>query len=112
MSSCPGIGASSTSETVRRLDCYIYILRAITPRSSPDANLDDTGDAVLLAGDEDTTGILCVVAAVSLVDIGPLDRTAGEWLGRNISFDPVVLCFFDRIVVSLRRGPPCAVRWR
>src|ERR1700722_12907495 len=38
MSSCPGIGASSTSETVRRLDCYIYILRAITPRSSPDAN--------------------------------------------------------------------------
>jgi hypothetical protein len=74
--------------------------------------LDDTGDAVLLAGDEDTTGILCVVAAVSLVDIGPLDRTAGEWLGRNISFDPVVLCFFDRIVVSLRRGPPCAVRWR
>src|ERR1700716_1933762 len=30
---------------------------------------------------EDTTGILSVVAAVSLVDIGPLDRTAGECLG-------------------------------
>ena len=38
--------------------------------------LDDTEDAALLAGDEDATGILCVVAAVSLVDIGPLDRTA------------------------------------
>src|SRR5665213_533583 len=36
-SSCPGIGASSTSETVRRLDRYI--LRAIPPRSSPDANI-------------------------------------------------------------------------
>src|ERR1700710_472001 len=43
--------------------------------------LDDTEDAALLAGDEDTTGILHVVAAVSLVDIGPLDRTAGERLG-------------------------------
>ena len=43
--------------------------------------LDDTEDAALLAGDEDTTGILCVVAAVSLVDIGPLDWTAGECLG-------------------------------
>ena len=43
--------------------------------------LDDTEDAALLAGDEDATGILCVVATVSLVDIGPLDRTAGERLG-------------------------------
>ena len=43
--------------------------------------LDDTEDAALLAGDEDTTGILCVVAAVALVDIGPLDRAAGECLG-------------------------------
>ena len=43
--------------------------------------LDDTEDAALLTGDEDTTGILRVVAAVSLVNIGPLDRTAGECLG-------------------------------
>ncbi|MBB4398913.1 hypothetical protein GGD62_008061 [Bradyrhizobium sp. ERR14] len=43
--------------------------------------LDDTEDAALLAGDKDATGILCVVAAVSLVDIGPLDRTAGERFG-------------------------------
>jgi hypothetical protein len=43
--------------------------------------LDDTEDAALLARDEDATGILCVVAAVSLVDIGPLDRAAGECLG-------------------------------
>ena len=43
--------------------------------------LDDTEDAALLAGDENTTGILRVVAAVSLVDIDPLDRTAGECLG-------------------------------
>ena len=42
---------------------------------------DDTEDVVLLAGDEDSSGILCVVAAVSLVDIGPLDRAAGECLG-------------------------------
>ena len=42
--------------------------------------LDDTEDAALLAGDEDATGILGVVAAVPLVDIGPLDRTAGECL--------------------------------
>ena len=43
--------------------------------------LDDTEDAALLAGDEDAAGILGVVAAVPLVDIGPLDRTAGECLG-------------------------------
>jgi hypothetical protein len=43
--------------------------------------LDGTEDTALLAGDEDAAGILCVVAAVSLIDIGPLDRTAGERLG-------------------------------
>ena len=43
--------------------------------------LDDTEDAALLAGDEDTTRILGVVAAVPPVDIGPLDRTAGECFG-------------------------------
>ena len=43
--------------------------------------LDDTEDAALLARDEDSAGILCVAAAVSLVDIGPLDRAAGECLG-------------------------------
>src|SRR5881227_3069797 len=37
--------------------------------------LDDTEDAALLAGDEDTARVLRVMAAVSLVDIGPLDRT-------------------------------------
>jgi hypothetical protein len=37
--------------------------------------------AALLAGDEDATGTLRVVAAVSFVDIGPLDRTAGECFG-------------------------------
>jgi hypothetical protein len=34
---------------------------------------DDTEDAALLARDKDSAGILCVVAAVSLVDTGPLD---------------------------------------
>ena len=43
--------------------------------------LDDAEDAALLAGDEDATGILCVVATVSLVDIGPFDLAAGELLG-------------------------------
>lgn len=43
--------------------------------------LNDTEDAALLARGTDSAGILCVVAAVSLVDIGPLDRTAGECLG-------------------------------
>ena len=46
---------------------------------------DDAEDAALLAGDENATGILrvvAVVASVSLVDIGPLDRTAGESLGK------------------------------
>ena len=42
---------------------------------------DDTEDAALLAGDEDATGILCVVTAVSLVDLGALDHAAGEFLG-------------------------------
>jgi hypothetical protein len=39
MSSCPGIGASPTSETVRQLDGT----RATLPRSSPDANPSNVG---------------------------------------------------------------------
>jgi hypothetical protein len=53
----------------------------INGRAAAQLALDDTEDAALLAGDEDATRILRVVAAVSLVDIGPLDRTAGECLG-------------------------------
>src|SRR5258708_4167395 len=49
MSSCPGIGASSTSETVRRLDGYIP--RAIQPRSSPDANISNR--CYVIVGDAD-----------------------------------------------------------
>ena len=45
-------------------------------RAATELALNDAEDAALLAGDEDTTGILRVVAAVSLVDIDPLDRTA------------------------------------
>ena len=43
--------------------------------------LDNSEDPALLAGNEDAPRILRVVAAVSLVDIGPLDRTAGERFG-------------------------------
>jgi hypothetical protein len=50
-------------------------------RAAAQLPLDDTEDAALLAGDEDTARVLRVMAAVSLVDIGPLDRTAGECLG-------------------------------
>ncbi|MDA9453781.1 hypothetical protein XI00_05760 [Bradyrhizobium sp. CCBAU 21359] len=50
-------------------------------RATAQLALDDTEDAALLAGDEDATGILRIVAAVPLVDIGPLDRTAGQRLG-------------------------------
>jgi hypothetical protein len=46
--------------------------------AAPQLALDDAEDAALLAGDVDTAGILRVVAAVSLVDIGPLDRAAGD----------------------------------
>lgn len=49
--------------------------------TAPQLSFDDTEDTAFLAGDEDATGILRVVAGVSLVDIGPLDRTAGESLG-------------------------------
>src|SRR4029450_2553451 len=37
-------------------------------------------DAALLTRDEDATRIGCVVAAIALVDIGALDRAAGELL--------------------------------
>ena len=47
--------------------------------------LDRTEDASLLAGDEDTTGILRVVARVSLVDIGPLDRTSSQCSARSMT---------------------------
>jgi hypothetical protein len=50
-------------------------------RATPQFALDDAEDAALLTRDEDATRIGCVVAAIALVDIGPLDRTAGECLG-------------------------------
>jgi len=50
-------------------------------RAAAQLALDDTEDAALLARDEYTTVIFRDVAAVPLVDIGPLDRTAGECLG-------------------------------
>lgn len=43
--------------------------------------LGGADDAALLAGDEEAAGILRVVAAVALVDISSLNRTAGECLG-------------------------------
>src|SRR3954449_9039283 len=49
--------------------------------AAPELALDGAEHAALLARDEDATGILRVVAAVALVDIGPLDRAAGECLG-------------------------------
>jgi hypothetical protein len=49
--------------------------------AAPELALDGAEHAALLARNEDATGILRIVAAISLVDIGPLDRTAGERLG-------------------------------
>jgi len=42
---------------------------------------DDPEDAAPLAGDEDATWVLHIVSAISFVDIGALDRAAGERLG-------------------------------
>jgi len=41
--------------------------------AEPQLALDGTEHAALLARNEDATGILRVMAAISLVDIGPLD---------------------------------------
>ncbi|MGY3695738.1 hypothetical protein ACVIGA_005818 [Bradyrhizobium sp. USDA 3240] len=49
--------------------------------AAPQLALDSAEDAALLAGDEDAARVLCVMAAVSLVDKGALDRAAGECLG-------------------------------
>jgi len=78
MSSCPGIGASSTSETVRRLDCYIYILRAITPRFSPDANEDSDAEkvAAIMAARARGTGIRRIARELG-VGVGTVLRVTG-----------------------------------
>jgi hypothetical protein len=57
--------------------------------------LDDTEDAALLAGDEDTTGIFCVVATVSLIDIGPLDRAATPRMTASPSMTNCLCRFFS-----------------
>ena len=41
---------------------------------------DGAEDAALLARDEDATWIVRIVAAISFVDVGALDLTAGELL--------------------------------
>src|ERR1700730_15796063 len=50
--------------------------------AAPELALNDTKDATLLTGDEDAARAFGCVAAVTLVDIGTLDGTAGELLGR------------------------------
>ena len=66
--------------------------------------LNDTEDAALPAEDEDAIGILRA-AAVSLVDIGPLDRKAGECLGAvNVVPQGVTVVPFDSDFIS---GLPC-----
>jgi hypothetical protein len=50
-------------------------------RAAAQFALDDAEDAALLTGDEDAVRIGRVVAAIALVDIGALDRAAGELLG-------------------------------
>ncbi len=42
---------------------------------------DHSEDTALLAGDEDAAWVLRVMATVSLIDVGPLDRTSGQCLG-------------------------------
>ena len=50
-------------------------------RAASQLALDGAEHAALLAGDKDAVWIRRIVAAVSLVDIGALDRIAGELLG-------------------------------
>ena len=50
-------------------------------RAAAQFALDDAEDAALLTGDEDAVRVGRVVAAIALVDIGALDRAAGELLG-------------------------------
>ena len=50
-------------------------------RATPQFAPDEAEDAALLTGDKDATRIGRVVAAIALVDIGVLDRAAGELLG-------------------------------
>ena len=49
--------------------------------AAPELAFDHAEDATLLAGNEDAARVCGFVAAIALVDIGPLDRTAGEPLG-------------------------------
>ena len=55
--------------------------RGFDRRAAPQLAFDIAEDAALLAGDEDAAPVLRVMAAVSLVDIGALDRAADECLG-------------------------------
>jgi hypothetical protein len=86
---------SDLSHWRKRLGDKLELLLAESLRVAHEASalrgqdLKDSEDAALLAGDEDATGILRIVAAVPLVDIGPLDRTAGERLG---AIDDVPQC--------------------
>jgi len=79
MSSYPGIGASSTSETVRRLACYIYILRAITPRSSPDANQEPDPKRPVVCFDESPVQLIGEVRQPISARPGQLERYDYEY---------------------------------
>jgi hypothetical protein len=69
--------------------------------AAPQLALDDPEDAALVVGDEDAARVVGVMAAISLVDIGTLDRTAGECLG---AFDDVAQGVTVERVIGQRPG--------
>jgi hypothetical protein len=69
--------------------------------AEPQLALDGAEHAALLARNEDATGILRVLAAISLVDIGPLD---GQHGGRLRAVDDVPWGMTAAEIIGQRLG--------
>ena len=79
-----GVALAALEEAASEVSVGLHVTDdGLDGRAAPELALDDAEYAAFLAGDEDAAWIGRVVTAISLIDIGALDRTAGESFGRR-----------------------------
>lgn len=81
--------------------------------SAAELALDGAEDAAFLAGDEDAPRLRCVMSTVSLVDVDPLDLSAGEPLCilNDVAQSVAIVGMPGRAAYGARTGRRVSRRW-
>lgn len=78
-----GVALAALEMTAAKMPVALHVADdGLYGRAAPELMFDDTEHATILTREEDRARAFSCVAAIALVAIGPLDRAAGELLGR------------------------------